>query len=68
VKVDERYYRPTEIDLLVGDASKARRVLGWEPSYTFSEVIKEMVAADLTAHTEEVSRKGAKAQRSGNAL
>jgi GDPmannose 4,6-dehydratase len=60
VKVDERYYRPTEIDLLVGDASKARRVLGWEPTYTFSELINEMLAADLAVNTEGVSRKGAK--------
>jgi GDPmannose 4,6-dehydratase len=56
VKVDERYYRPAEVDLLVGDASKARRVLGWEPTYTFRDLIKEMVASD----TEEVSHKGTK--------
>ena len=47
VKVDEMYYRPAEVDLLTGDASKARRVLGWEPTYTFRELIKEMVASDL---------------------
>ena len=58
VKVDERYYRPAEIDLLVGDASKARRVLGWEPTYTFRDLIKEMVTSDLKA--EDVSRKDAK--------
>jgi GDPmannose 4,6-dehydratase len=57
VKVDERYYRPAEIDLLVGDAAKARRVLGWEPTYTFRDLIKEMVACDIE---EDVSRKGAK--------
>jgi GDPmannose 4,6-dehydratase len=57
VKVDERYYRPAEIDLLVGDASKARRVLGWEPTYTFRDLIKEMVTSDLR---EEVSHKGTK--------
>jgi GDPmannose 4,6-dehydratase len=49
VKVDERYYRPTEVDVLTGDASKARRVFGWEPTYTFRELIKEMVASDLAA-------------------
>ena len=49
VKIDERYYRPAEVDLLIGDASKARRVLGWEPTYTFRELIKEMVASDLKA-------------------
>jgi len=53
VKVDERYYRPAEVDLLIGDASKARRVLGWEPTYTFKELIKEMVASDLEATTSE---------------
>jgi GDPmannose 4,6-dehydratase len=49
VKIDERYYRPAEVDQLIGDASKARRVLEWEPSYTFRELIKEMVASDLAA-------------------
>jgi GDPmannose 4,6-dehydratase len=47
VKVDELYYRPTEVDLLKGDASKARTILGWEPRRTFQELIKEMVEADL---------------------
>ena len=69
VKVDERYYRPAEVDLLIGDASKARKVIEWEPTYTFHELIKEMVASDLEALTvdsgrEDLSRKGAKAQRS----
>jgi GDPmannose 4,6-dehydratase len=67
VKVDERYYRPAEVDQLIGDASKARKVLGWEPTYTFRELIKEMVASDLAALTEssgeDFSRKGVKAQR-----
>ncbi len=49
VKVDERFYRPTEIDPLVGDSTKARRNLGWEPKYTFDELVKEMVQADLQA-------------------
>ena len=53
VKVDERYYRPAEVDLLIGDASKARRVLGWEPTYTFKELIKEMVASDLETTASE---------------
>ena len=47
VKVDELYYRPTEVDLLIGDASKARTNLGWEPKRTFHELIKEMVETDL---------------------
>ena len=51
VKLDERYYRPSEVDQLIGDASKARRVLEWEPTYTFRQLIKEMVASDLAALT-----------------
>lgn len=47
VKVNELYYRPAEVDLLVGDASKARRVLGWEPRYSFAELIQSMVETDL---------------------
>ncbi|MDT4898871.1 MAG: GDPmannose 4,6-dehydratase [Acidobacteriota bacterium] len=49
VKVDERYYRPAEVDLLIGDAAKARSVLGWQPRYTFAELITEMVRNDLEA-------------------
>ncbi|HJQ32238.1 MAG TPA: GDP-mannose 4,6-dehydratase [Pyrinomonadaceae bacterium] len=49
VKTDEKFYRPAEVDLLVGDPSKARGVLGWEPSYTFGELVKEMVREDLKA-------------------
>jgi GDPmannose 4,6-dehydratase len=46
---DQRYFRPAEVDLLVGDASKAGRVLGWEPAMTFRELIQTMVDADLEA-------------------
>ena len=53
VKVDEQFLRPAEVDLLIGDATKARRELGWEPEYTFGEMIKEMVAADLAEATRE---------------
>ena len=52
VKTDERFYRPAEVDLLIGDATKARRVLGWEPRYTFQELVKEMVEADLEAEAQ----------------
>ena len=55
VKVDQRYYRPSEVDQLVGDASKAHRVLGWEPTYTFRDLIKEMVASDLSLTAYAVS-------------
>jgi GDPmannose 4,6-dehydratase len=47
VRIDERFLRPAEVDLLIGDATKAQRELGWEPEYTFQEMIKEMVATDL---------------------
>jgi len=46
---DERFYRPAEVDELVGDASKARRVLGWEPKYSFQDLIEEMVKHDFEA-------------------
>lgn len=52
VKVDQRYYRPSEVDQLIGDASKARKILGWEPTYTFPGLVKEMVASDLTILSE----------------
>ena len=47
VKVDPRYFRPTEVDLLLGDASKAQRELGWKAETTFTELVAEMVQSDL---------------------
>jgi GDPmannose 4,6-dehydratase len=47
IAVDPRYYRPTEVDLLIGDASKAQRKLGWTPKYDLPMLVKEMVNADL---------------------
>jgi GDPmannose 4,6-dehydratase len=58
VKIDELYYRPAEIDLLVGDAGKARRVLGWKPLHTFDDLIREMVEADMEAVTKNPERAG----------
>jgi GDPmannose 4,6-dehydratase len=49
VRIDPRYFRPTEVDILQGDAAKARRVLGWRPSVTFAALVDEMVRADLAA-------------------
>lgn len=49
VKVDERFYRPAEVDLLIGDPSKAGEVLGWQPRYSFEQLVEEMVDADLRA-------------------
>ena len=54
VKVDDRFFRPAEVDLLVGDATKARTVLGWKPTCTFHELVREMVNNDL----QLVQRKG----------
>ena len=47
VKSDERYYRPAEVQALLGDAAKARRELNWRPQYSFVDLVKEMVQADL---------------------
>jgi GDPmannose 4,6-dehydratase len=47
VKVDPRYYRPTEVDLLIGDPTKAKEKLGWTATYTLAEMVTEMVASDL---------------------
>ena len=47
IEVDPRYYRPTEVDLLIGDASKAKEKLGWEPRVKFEELVKIMVKADF---------------------
>jgi GDPmannose 4,6-dehydratase len=56
VKIDPRYYRPAEVDLLIGDAAKAKKILGWQPKTTFAELVRIMVKAD----DEELAR-----QRSG---
>jgi GDPmannose 4,6-dehydratase len=53
VKVDPRYYRPTEVDLLIGDASKAYQKLGWKPKYTLAEMVTEMVASDIQIFSKE---------------
>ena len=53
VRIDERYFRPSEVDTLLGDPSKAKEVLGWEPQITVQEICHEMVEADyLTAISE----------------
>ena len=52
VKVDERFYRPAETELLVGDSSKAQRILGWRPVTKMHQLVAEMVESDV----ERVSR------------
>jgi GDPmannose 4,6-dehydratase len=49
VKTDEQFYRPAEVDLLMGNAAKAKRVLGWEPVHSFEQLVDEMVDVDLKA-------------------
>ncbi|PYS24727.1 MAG: GDP-mannose 4,6-dehydratase [Acidobacteria bacterium] len=61
VKIDKFFYRPAETDLLVGDASKARRVLGWQPTYSFSDLVTEMVQSDIAAL--EPNRRNEKSER-----
>lgn len=56
VKVDSRYYRPTEVDSLLGDARKAKEALGWEPKVTFGQMIREMVEHDLADAEQELQR------------
>jgi len=51
VGIDPRYYRPTEVDLLLGDYSKAKRLLGWEPRTTFNELVRLMVQSDYAKAT-----------------
>ena len=60
VEVDPRYFRPAEVDFLCADATKAKRVLGWEPEVTFEGLVRIMVEADLQA-VERRMRGGAEA-------
>ena len=53
VAIDPRYFRPTEVDVLLGDASKARKALSWEPKVTFDQLVDMMVAADLELAKKE---------------
>lgn len=59
VRIDPRYFRPTEVDLLLGDASKARSQLGWVPQVTFKELVKMMIEADLSKVEKEMIMKRA---------
>lgn len=47
VKVDPRYFRPTEVDLLIGDPTKSNTVLGWKPKHTLADLVRDMIASDL---------------------
>lgn len=57
VAIDPSYYRPTEVDLLIGDATKAKEKLGWKPKYTLAEMVKEMMAHDVEEYQREAHNK-----------
>ena len=58
VEVDKRYFRPTEVDILLGDASKAKEKLGWIPRHSLQEMVKEMVHADIEYFRRDVLLRG----------
>jgi GDPmannose 4,6-dehydratase len=47
IRIDERYFRPTEVEFLLGDPTKAKEKFGWVPEYTFEALVKEMVDKDI---------------------
>jgi GDPmannose 4,6-dehydratase len=53
IRIDPKYFRPTEVELLLGDPSKARKKLGWEHQTSFEDLVKEMVKADLVQVKKE---------------
>jgi GDPmannose 4,6-dehydratase len=55
VAVDPRYFRPAEVETLLGDSSKARANLGWVPKISFKELVSEMIQKDLTAAERELA-------------
>ena len=57
VGIDSGYFRPTEVDLLIGDPSKAKKTLGWEPKIKLPQLVKEMVASDLETYKRSLERK-----------
>jgi GDPmannose 4,6-dehydratase len=60
VEIDPRYYRPAEVDALLGDASKAKEKLGWEPQVKFEELVQIMVDADVEALSDQMAGKVAR--------
>src|SRR4029077_16425172 len=57
VEIDPRYYRPAEVDVLIGDAAKAKKQLGWEPKVKFPELVRLMTDADIAILAYEMSGK-----------
>ena len=59
MEVDERYFRPTEVELLIGDPTKAKQKLGWVPKYDLQSLVKEMMQSDVEgARRDEYLREG----------
>jgi GDPmannose 4,6-dehydratase len=65
IEVDPRYFRPTEVDLLIGDASKAKAQLGWSATTTLSELVAEMVREDLAKMKASVGQVRSAAYHAG---
>jgi GDPmannose 4,6-dehydratase len=65
VSVDAAYFRPTEVELLIGDATKANQKLGWKPKYTLAQMVKEMVESDLNEFKKDqlLEKSGFKTKR-----
>jgi len=61
VEVDPRYYRPAEVDLLLGDSTKARKRLGWKPQTSFDQLVEMMVESDMELASQEkaIAERGA---------
>jgi GDPmannose 4,6-dehydratase len=55
IAIDSNYYRPTEVDLLVGDATKAKKLLNWEPKYNLNSLVSEMISSDLDQIKKSIS-------------
>ena len=62
MEIDARYYRPTEVDVLLGDPAKAKKVLKWEPKVTFKDIARLMTDADmkLAGHEKIIKEHGSK--------
>jgi GDPmannose 4,6-dehydratase len=65
VEIDPRYYRPTEVNLLQGDASKAKRTFGWSPKVKFKDLVKLMVDADIQLLDEQLDGRLARESAAG---
>ena len=55
IKIEKKYFRPTEVDALLGDSSKARKILKWKPKFSFNQMVKEMVESDFNEQKKLIS-------------